>query len=71
MDKNRNATVYTGDIVEEHVDPNLEYTTENQEVVFSDEQHTIWADLFAGIHRPYLLEHICHEYVNGSRITET
>ncbi len=65
MDKNQNATIYTGDIVEEHIDPNQEYTTENQEVVFSDVQHAIWADLFAGIHRPYLLEHICHEYVDG------
>jgi len=65
MDKNQNSIVYTGDIVQEHIDPNQEYTTENQEVVFSDEQHTIWADLFAGIHLPYLLEHICHEYVDG------
>jgi phenylalanine-4-hydroxylase len=57
--------MYTGDIAEEHIDPSQEYTVENQEVVFSDEQHAIWADLFAGIHRPYLLEHICHEYVGG------
>ena len=65
MDKNQNSTIYTGDIIEEHIDPNREYTTENQEVVFSDDQHAIWADLFAGIHRPYLLEHICHEYADG------
>jgi phenylalanine-4-hydroxylase len=64
MDKNQN-TIYTGDIAEEHIDPTREYTTENQEVAFSDEQHAIWADLFAGIYRPYLLEHICHEYVDG------
>ena len=65
MDKNQKSTMYTGDIAEEHIDPTREYTTENQEIVFSDEQHTIWAGLFAGIHRPYLLEHICHEYVDG------
>jgi phenylalanine-4-hydroxylase len=57
--------MYTGDIAEEHIDPSREYTAENQEVVFSDEQHAIWADLFAGIHRLYLLEHICHEFVDG------
>ncbi|HQV63353.1 MAG TPA: hypothetical protein PKV19_05070 [Anaerolineales bacterium] len=65
MTKNQNPPVYTGDIVEEHLDPSREYTAENQEIVFSDEQHGIWADLFAGIHQPYLLEHLCQEYKNG------
>ncbi|HXD11472.1 MAG TPA: hypothetical protein VN653_15505 [Anaerolineales bacterium] len=65
MAKNQNPTVYTGDIAEQHIDPNQEYTADTQELVFSDDQHAIWADLFAGIHRPYLLEHICREYIDG------
>ena len=65
MDKNQNPTIYTGDIAEQHIDPNQEYTAENQELVFSEDQHAIWADLFAGIHRPYLLEHLCREYIDG------
>ncbi|NOT05929.1 MAG: hypothetical protein HOP27_15145 [Anaerolineales bacterium] len=65
MTKNQNPPIYTGDIVEEHLDPSREYTAENQEIIFSDEQHGIWADLFAGIHQPYLMEHLCQEYKNG------
>lgn len=65
MTKNQNPPRYTGDIAEEHLDPTQEYTVENQEIIFSDEQHAIWADLFAGIHQPYLLEHICQEYIDG------
>ena len=65
MTKNQNPPVYTGDIVEEHLDPSREYTVENQEIIFSEEQHAIWADLFAGIHQPYLLEHLCQEYIDG------
>jgi phenylalanine-4-hydroxylase len=56
---------YTGDIAAQEIDPSKEYTTENQEIVFSDEHHAIWADLFAGIHRPYLLEHLCREFIEG------
>lgn len=65
MDKNQNATLYTGDIAKEEIDSSREYNAENQEIDFSNEQHAIWADLFAGIHRPYLLEHICHEFADG------
>jgi phenylalanine-4-hydroxylase len=65
MDKNQNSTIYTGDIAEESIDPTREYTSENQEITFSAEQHAIWADLFAGIHRPYLLEHISHKFIDG------
>src|SRR3972149_5328919 len=65
MTKNQNPQIYTGDIVEEHIDPSREYTIENQEIIFSDEQHGIWADLFIGINQPYLLEHICQEFKNG------
>jgi phenylalanine-4-hydroxylase len=65
MDKNQNPTIYTGDIAEQHIDPSQEYTAENQELVFSEDQHAIWADLFAGVYRSHLLEHICQEYKDG------
>ena len=65
MIKNQNAPAYTGDIAEQHIDPNREYTAQTQEINFTDEQHAIWADLFAGIHQSYLLEHICKEYKHG------
>src|SRR5271157_890272 len=65
MTKNQNPPIYTGDIAEQHLDPSREYTTKNQEITFTNDQHAIWADLFAGIHQPYLLEHISHEYVDG------
>ena len=70
MDNNQSSTIYTGDIAAENIDPNKEYTTENQELVFSDEQHAIWADLFAGIHQPYLLEHLCREYIKGLELLQ-
>jgi phenylalanine-4-hydroxylase len=70
MTTNQNPPIYTGDISEQDVDPEREYTTENQEIVFSDEQHTIWADLFAGIHQSYLLEHICEEFKQGLALLE-
>ncbi len=65
MAKNQNPPNYTGDIVEEHLDLAREYTVGNQEIIFSEEQHAIWAELFAGIHQPYLLEHICQEFKDG------
>ena len=52
MAKNQNAPIYTGDIVEQQIDPTQEYSTKNQEIDFTAEQHAIWADLFAGIHQP-------------------
>ncbi|HSG45662.1 MAG TPA: hypothetical protein VLA72_21170, partial [Anaerolineales bacterium] len=70
MDKNQTPTTYTGDIVAENIDPNKEYTAENQEVAFSDQQHAIWADLFAGVHQPYLLEHLCQEYIKGLELLQ-
>ncbi len=57
--------MYTGDIAGEGLEPAQEYTAENQEIVFRDEQHAIWADLFAGIHQTYLLEHICRPFIDG------
>ena len=65
MDETRNENFYTGDIAAKNLDPAREYTKENQEIDFSPEQHAIWADLFAGIHRSYLLEHICREFKQG------
>lgn len=69
MDKNQ-APIYTGDIAAENIDPTKEYTTENQEISFSSEQHAIWADLYAGIHQPYLLEHLCDEYKKGLELLQ-
>ena len=65
MTENQNSPTYTGDIAAEHLDPAREYTAETQEITFSDEQHVIWADLFAGVHQPYLLEQICQEFTEG------
>jgi phenylalanine-4-hydroxylase len=65
MTINQTPPVYTGDIAEQHLDPSQEYTTESQEISFSDEQHAIWADLYAGIHQPFLFEHICQKYKDG------
>lgn len=70
MTKTQSPPIYTGDIAEEHVDPTREYTTANQEIVFSNEHHAIWADLFAGIYRSYLLEHICQEYMDGMALLQ-
>ena len=65
MATNQKVPAYTGDIAEQHLDPSQEYTTETQEISFTEEQHAIWADLYAGIYQPYFLEHICQEYKDG------
>lgn len=65
MTTNQKPPIYTGDIAEQHIDPAREYSTENQEIDFSREQHAIWADLYAGVNQPYLMEHICQEYKDG------
>jgi len=65
MATNQKVPAYTGDIAEQHLDPSQEYTAENQEISFTDEQHAIWADLYAGIYQPYFLEHLCQEYKDG------
>lgn len=67
---NQNPPSYTGDIAAQHIDPTREYSAENQEIDFTGEQHAIWADLFTGIHRPYLMEHICQEYRDGFALLE-
>ncbi|HLO13668.1 MAG TPA: hypothetical protein VK206_02490 [Anaerolineales bacterium] len=70
MTMNQKPPSYTGDIAEQHIDPAREYSVENQEIVFSEEQHGIWADLFTGIHQAYLLEHICQEFKDGFELLE-
>ncbi len=70
MSMKQNPPAYTGDIAAQHIDPNREYSTESQEIDFTSEQQAIWADLFAGIYRPYLMEHICQEYKNGFELLE-
>ena len=64
-----NENIYTGDIAKQNLDAS-EYTAQNQEITFTDEQHSIWADLFAGIYQPYLLEHICKEYKHGMTLLQ-
>ncbi len=64
MDENKKHAVFTGDIADQALD-RMEYTAENQEIDFTAEQHAIWEDLYAGVHQPYLLEHICHEFITG------
>ena len=70
MTTNQNPPSYTGDIAEQHIDPAREYSTTNQEIAFSDEQHAIWADLFVGIHQSYLMEHLCQEWKDGLKLLE-
>ena len=65
MNKNQKQAIYTGDIAGESLDRAHEYTVETQEIAFTNEQHAIWEDLFAGIHRPYLLEHLCQAFIDG------
>ncbi|MCC6499342.1 MAG: hypothetical protein IT313_03635 [Anaerolineales bacterium] len=70
MATNQSPTVYTGEIAEQRIDASKEYTTQNQEINFSAEQHAIWADLYAGVHQSYLLEHICAEWKRGMELLE-
>jgi phenylalanine-4-hydroxylase len=70
MTMNQNPSTYTGDIAAQNIDPAREYSNENQEIDFTGEQHAIWADLFAGIHKPYLMEHLCQQYRDGLALLE-
>ncbi|HTX92716.1 MAG TPA: hypothetical protein VMC09_16005 [Anaerolineales bacterium] len=58
-------TMNTGDILDQGRDRSREYTAETQEISFTPEQHAVWAELFAGIHRPYFLENICQAFSQG------
>lgn len=70
MTTNQKTPGYTGDIAAQHIDPSKEYSAQNQEIVFSEEQHAIWADLYAGIHQSYLVEHLCKEFKTGLELLE-
>lgn len=70
MNKNLKRVIYTGDIAEENLDATKEYSVETQEIAFTDDQHAIWADLYAGIYRPYLLEHICRVFIDGMALLQ-
>ncbi len=70
QDKDQQQTFNTGDIVESGQPHAREYTLENQEIPFSPEQHAIWADLFAGVHQPYFLEHLCRAYLDGAALLQ-
>jgi phenylalanine-4-hydroxylase len=65
MDKSQLRPNYTGDIARDEPAQTREYTRQTQEIEFSAGQHAIWADLYAGIHQPLLLEHVCQEYITG------
>lgn len=70
MTKNQVTPAYTGDIAEQKLETGREYTSSTQEIVFTKEQDAVWADLFAGIHRPQMLEQICREYKHGLTLLE-
>lgn len=65
MTANQKTPAYTGDIAEQRIDPTREYTTDTQEISFTDEQHKIWEALFAGVYQTHFLEHICREFKVG------
>ena len=58
-------TVNTGTIQREILNREQEYSQFDQEIVFTDEQHEIWRDLFTGVHTPMFLDHVCTEYLRG------
>ncbi len=70
MEKNPIQPLYTGDIAEESIHPAFEYTSAAQEITFTAEQHLIWADLYAGIHQPHFLEHVCQEFSVGLELLQ-
>lgn len=62
--------VNTGEIGDAILETFEEYTSDSQEITFTDEQHAIWADLFAGIHQPHLLAHFCQEFLLGLELLQ-
>ena len=66
MNRHPQQPINTGDISAEAGQAHeREYTAETQEINFSPAQHAIWEDLFAGVHRPYFLEHLCKAWIKG------
>ena len=62
--------VYTGDIGEEVLNRQREYSSDDQEIEFTKEQHAIWADLFARVDQPHFNEHISREYHRGKELLD-
>lgn len=63
-----NPSTYTGDIQQQLRTGEHEYTAESQEIDFTPEQHAIWRDLYTGVHRSHLGEHLCREWHEGMRL---
>lgn len=70
MTKSPSPAKYTGDIAEQHAEAGSEYTAASQEISFSADQHGIWADLFAGVHKTHMLEHLADEFREGLKLLE-
>lgn len=62
--------IYTGDIATDIKNREAEYSIDDQEIEFSNEQHAIWAHLYSGIHQPHLLEHMCDQYIEGVKLLD-
>ncbi len=69
MNKTRKP-MYTGDITTDIRNREIEYSSDDQEIDFSEEEHAIWTHLFSGIHQPHLLEHLCAQYIEGLNLLE-
>ena len=65
MNKTSDQPINTGDIANQDQISTQEYTVQTQDIKFSAQQHSIWADLYAGVHRPYILEHLSKAYIDG------
>jgi len=70
MEKNPDQPLYTGDIAKESILSEFEYSSTSQEIIFTAEEHAIWADLYAGIHQPHFLDQVCEEFRNGLQLLQ-
>lgn len=59
------SSINTSEISSSPSDSAQEYTANNQEIRFTDDQHAIWASLFAGVQQPHLFRHLCQEFKIG------
>ncbi|MDX1415842.1 MAG: hypothetical protein R3293_16720 [Candidatus Promineifilaceae bacterium] len=62
--------LFTGEIIDDRRNREIEYTFDDQEITFSPEQHTIWSHLYSGIYQPHFLEHFCAEYCAGFELLQ-
>ncbi|MFN2190332.1 MAG: hypothetical protein ACK2T3_16340 [Candidatus Promineifilaceae bacterium] len=60
----------TGEIASLQLDAAQDYGAADQEIDFTDEQHAIWADLYAGVYQPQFLDFMCREFKVGLRRIE-